>query len=331
MLEKLPFRIFRSANLQLVFYQIRKGPTALFCGLSIGMIHYLDSTRFYTNRTYLTQWFDQDILVVTDMDFENTTKTQQLLNAHPLQNQVLDNTHNPYPDSKIVFKINPTLTNNFDYWYSPEPGIHFFPLFLWMYSLKNPLWYENVTFDTVSNKTQTIMCLNGYSRPHRTWMWDKFNQKNLLDKMMYTFSDYYKLLNDVPGDAGLGHDVYSKYSVNIVTETSIDLSYISEKTCKPFIAKQIPVIVGSVGVNKFLKDVGLDMFEDIVPWQNWDSEVNSFTRLERIVDFIEQWINRGTILNDYQRVLSRVDYNKNYFHSEEFRNRIMTQMTNFNL
>ena len=36
------------------------------------MIYHLNPAQYYTNRTYLTQWFNQDTLVITDNDFQNT-------------------------------------------------------------------------------------------------------------------------------------------------------------------------------------------------------------------------------------------------------------------
>jgi hypothetical protein len=129
-------------------------------------------------------------------------------------------------------------------------------------------------------------------------------------------------------DIGVGHVVYRDCAVNLVTETDIDLTYISEKTCKPFVARQIPIIAGSAGVNQFLSDAGLDMFADLVPWRTWDNEPDSATRLQKIVDFVESWIRSGTMITDYNRVMARVQANKRYFHSEAFRNRIMCQMSN---
>jgi hypothetical protein len=295
------------------------------------MIYHLNPAQYYTNRTYLTQWFDKDTLVITDNDFQNQTETQALLNTHPLKNRVLDNTHNPYPDNKVEIKINPTLTNNFEYWYHPEPGTHFFPLFLWMFSLRNNLWWQGFSMDSGNNKTQGIMCLNHKPRLHRIRLFKEFQRKNLLDSMMYTFPGYRNLPGEVPeidrADAGVDHEVYDQYAVNIVTETVTDLCYISEKTCKPFISRQIPIIVSSVGVNQFLKDIGLDMFEDIVPWATWDSESDENIRINKIVGFVEQWIKSGTVLEDYHRVIDRVERNKKYFHSEKFRDIIMVQMS----
>jgi hypothetical protein len=150
---------------------------------------------------------------------------------------------------------------------------------------------------------------------------------------MYTFVGDRTLPDEVAdstrNDVGVDHWVYNQYAVNLVTETDINLTYISEKTCKPFVARQIPIIVGSTGINQFLSDAGLDMFSDVVPWRTWDSEPDSAVRLQKIVDFTESWIRSGSILSDYNRLQSRVESNKKYFHSEEFRNRIMIQMSNF--
>jgi len=294
------------------------------------MIHYLNSNRFYSNRTYLTQWFLDDTLVVTDNDFENVPETNQLLSAHPLKNRILDITHNPWFDSNIPIEAKTILTNNFEYWYNPKAGVHFFPLFLWMYSLRTNLWWTVFSMDAGSNKTQEIMCLNNRIRPHREYLFEEFRRRNLLDRMMYTFIGYRNLPNELPepnrNDVGVDHPVYHQYAVNLVTETETELTYISEKTCKPFIARQIPIMVASAGVNRFLQDIGLDMFEDIVPWRTWDSETDNQVRMNKIVDFVEQWIRSGSILDDYNRVLSRVEKNKHYFHSEEFRNKIMNQI-----
>jgi hypothetical protein len=270
---------------------------------------------------------------VTDSDCENEQNSVLLLAD---KQYIFDITHNPFPDYASTFEKNAQLilTNNFQFWYNPETKRVFFPLFLWMYSNRTPLWYHHTEFDAGSNKTKTIMCLNKVSRYHRTWLWEEFNRRKLVDSMMYTFFGQKTLPDEFPGevqirnDVGVSHSVYSEYAVNIVTETSVDLMYISEKTCKPFMANQIPVIVGSAGVNTFLQDIGLDMFEDIVPWRTWDGVSDLTERLQKIADFVEQWINSGTILSDYQRVLPRVERNKQYFHSEEFRNRIMNQMSN---
>jgi hypothetical protein len=299
------------------------------------MIYHLNPGRFYTDRTYLTQWFLEDTLVVTDNDFENCSEVLHLMSTHSLKNQIVDVTHNPYSHSMIPTDQVPILTGNFDFWWQPKPGIYFFSIFLWMFSLRANLWFPSFDIDADSNKTQAIMCLNNKDRSHRIDLFEEFKRKELLNKMMYTFPGYQNLPGECHDpqrtDIGVGHIVYNQYAVNLVTETVIDQSWVSEKTCKPFIARQIPIIVGSAGVNKFLQALGLDMFKDIVPWESWDSEIDSTVRLQKIADFTEQWIRSGTILDDYYRVLDRVEHNKQYFHSEKFRDKIMIQMDQFKL
>jgi hypothetical protein len=135
--------------------------------------------------------------------------------------------------------------------------------------------------------------------------------------------------NNTRNDVGVDLKIYHDTAVNLVTETSVDDIFLTEKTCKPFMARQIPIIACAAGTNKFLSDVGLDMFEDIVPWQSWDSNTNNQSRLESIANFVDWWVCSGTIMRTYQDLLPRIERNKQYFHSETFRQRIMTQMDQF--
>jgi len=68
------------------------------------------------------------------------------------------------------------------------------------------------------------------------------------------------------------------------------------------------------------------MFSDLVPWPTWDSTTDSVQRIYKIMDFVESWIRSGTVLDDYRKLLPRIQANKQYFHSEKFRQRIMNQM-----
>lgn len=296
------------------------------------MIRYLDPDRYYTDRTYLTEWFTKDTLVVTDNDCQDEGRSTLLISG---KKYIFDITHNPLPDYKSTLEKNAELilTNNFKFWYNPEPKRVFFPLFLWLFSLRKSMWdHYTPVFDASRKKTKGIMCLNKIPRDHRTWLWEEFNRRKLVDSMMYTFVGHKTLPDETPeevkmnNDVGVGNLVYSKYAMNLVTETEVNFPYLSEKTCKPFMARQIPIIVGSRGVNKFLSDIGLDMFEDIIPWRTWDNEAELTVRLEKITDCVEQWIRSGGIVENYKLVLDRVEKNKQYFHSKEFRNVLMKQM-----
>jgi len=285
--------------------------------------------------------------VVTDNDLQNQSQSQKLLDQHSNFDRILDITHNPFPDKQVVLNIRPCLTNNFERYYDPQPGHVFFPIWLWMYSLRNPQWWDVLCFDAGTKKSKEVMCLNNRRRSHRTQLWAELNSLGIINRIIYSFvgpednalsyAYHYPMLwrgeleDQQRNDVGVGHEVYNQCAVNIVTETSTDVSYVSEKICKAFVAQQIPVVVGCVGVNKFLQDIGLDMFEDVVPWRTWDNEADQLTRVVKIAQFVDAWIRGRTILNDYHSLLPRIEKNKQYFHSEAFRNKIMGQMQVFTL
>jgi hypothetical protein len=321
------------------------------------MIHNLDLLCYYSNRNYLTQWFHDDVMVIVDNetlplrnelyrergDQTESQRLQQLIDQHPIKKHVVDVTHNVFPTHILeTDPARPILTNNCEYYYQPRAGVIFFPIFLWAFSLRNHLWWNAFSFDAGSNKIREIMCLNNRPRWHRTWLWAEFNRRNTISMLTYSFATLesgskpysYPCPLLLPGedpdttrnDVGVDLKIYHETAVNLVTETSVDQVYLTEKACKPFVARQIPIMVCGAGTNKFLKDIGLDMFEDIVPWQSWDSETDSQMRLESIASFVDWWVRSGTIMGTYQAMLPRIERNKQYFHSEEFRKRIMHQM-----
>lgn len=60
--------------------------------------------------------------------------------------------------------------------------------------------------------------------------------------------------------------VYGSAAVNIVTETEYDTTpgIVSEKTLMAFAAEQIPVVIGHQGIVQHCRELGFDMFDDIV-------------------------------------------------------------------
>ena len=324
------------------------------------MIYNLDALSYHSARIYLTQWFYDDVMVIIDSetlplrnelyrdrgDQTEIQRLQKLIEQHPIKKHVIDVSHNVFPVHTLQTDLNrPILTNDCKYYYQPCKGIIFFPIFLWAFSLRNPLWWHMFSFDAGSQKTREIMCLNNRPRWHRTWLWAEFNRRNVIEMMLYSFSNLesnstlynypYPLLlpgeklDSLRNDIGVDLKIYHDTAVNLVTETSVDDIFLTEKTCKPFMARQIPIIVCGAGTNKFLADIGLDMFEDIVPWQSWDSDSNNQSRLEQIASFVDWWVRSGTIMGTYQDLLPRIERNKQYFHSEAFRQHIMTQMNQF--
>ena len=60
--------------------------------------------------------------------------------------------------------------------------------------------------------------------------------------------------------------LYAQSAVNIVTETQYDArpGIVTEKTLQAMIAQQIPVVIGHPGIVQDCRELGFDMFEDLV-------------------------------------------------------------------
>lgn len=239
-----------------------------------------------------------------------------------------------------------------------SPKYIFLPTILWIYSTRYEGWAGEDAYDAGTNKTRPLMSLNRQPRLHRVLLFNEFCKRQLFSHCDFSFvfqvqgvnwefdfpylntDDRQYFINNrnllpmlIPnetldfvtavGDISVNRPVYHACAVNLVTETSFDMPWFSEKICKPFVANQIPIIVGPLGINAYLKSTGLDMFDDLVPWHTWDHVFDLSTKIKLIAQFVEQWVLSGTMLLDYRERIERINYNKFYFHSQEFRDRVM--------
>ena len=186
-------------------------------------------------------------------------------------------------------------------------------------------------------------CLNRNPIWHRLLFYTMIKEKNLLDQFVYTFydrcpyndrivdslfysnaakfnffGDYYSKCmknipdlplswpNDIPGnnDHSLNHDAYINTECNIVTETSVSVSFTSEKIWKPIAAGQIFHVVGSAHTNKWLQSLGFYTFDT-----GYDSIIDNIQRIKTVADLL----NGETMWN--QENLFQIEHNYHWFHS----------------
>jgi hypothetical protein len=246
------------------------------------------------------------------------------------------------------------LIADFLYYYKPRPDCIFFPMSLWQFNTKQILWFSDIIFDTSYKKSKSMMCLNSIPAWQRLYFFELLIRNNTISNIDYSFignitADMLdnnimlaenlssndlnlikkhihllplRLKNEPNGyfdSNGIGHPVYSDCAINIVTETSItDGVILTEKTCKPFMAYQIPILIASTGTNQFLEDIGLDMFSDYIPWKTWDNLEDHKLKMNMIADFVSQLLQNPTdILEKHNNFKSRIINNKEYFHSQK--------------
>ena len=160
-------------------------------------------------------------------------------------------------------------------------------------------------------RTMAWQCLNGRTCPHRKravdvlqhWPNGVLSYGNEIALPEWAYSTYRGTENDENFIRLAG--VYGKCAVNIVTETQYDCypGIITEKTIMAFAAQQVPVVIGHAGIVQHCKNLGFDMFEDLVD-TSYDTLPNS-TRLEQALALNQDLIQGKIDLAPYQQRLQR--------------------------
>jgi hypothetical protein len=326
---------------------------------------YLD--RFFDQRCLIItdsnlNWVDLEQVraIVTDNDIE-LILVDLTHNPYPDADPGRRTTPHALQQQYSTIATTQVLTSDYRYYYDPDPDFIFFPLFLWLFGTRQPAWYAQVTYDAGLEKSSSIMCLNSTQSWHRIYLFGQLIECSSFDHVDYSFvfplgdvleqlpiPEYMtaaernhvrqyqdrlpiRLANDgvaQKNDVGVGHSVYNQCAINLVTETSITEGVmLSEKTCKPFMAYQIPIMVGPIGGSQFLEDIGLDMFADYIPWTTWDSVADHKLRIRMIVEFVNSLLaDPEEILTTHHDFKARLIKNKKYFHSTEFQDRLLQQI-----
>lgn len=203
--------------------------------------------------------------------------------------------------------------------------------------LAKQVWFDKIYYSLISqlgNRLDTVVVKKFLNRQERDYI---KSLEHLLPIMCE--SELQLTKESIPtmwmhGASSVASSEYRDCAINLVTETSMTEGIIlTEKTCKPFMAYQIPIIVGPVGANQFLQDLGLDMFEDHIPWRDWDNSADHKFKMRKIVEFLNELMSKPTaetdILHLHQQLHSRLIKNKQHFHSKIFLDQLTQQFTNF--
>ena len=148
-------------------------------------------------------------------------------------------------------------------------------------------------------KTQAWQCLNGRMCDHRNtvmnllkdWPGGTLSYHDRICLPNYDYTQY--TYNNVDNFINLDY-VYKASAVNIVTETEYNTApgIISEKTLLAMAAEQIPIVIGHAGIVQHCRELGFDMFTDLVD-VSYDSMPND-VRAEQAV-LLNQDLIQGRI------------------------------------
>jgi len=157
--------------------------------------------------------------------------------------------------------------------------------------------WQHLMHDKRSNAWQ---CLNGRFCWHRQHVVDilrswpngtlSWNREIPLEQSPY---DSYKFDNE-DNFIRLAN-IYGSHAVNIVTETQYDSApgIITEKTLMALLAGQVPIVIGYPGIVADCKELGYDMFDDVVntSYDFMPNDVRARMALELNKDLIQGRVN----------------------------------------
>ena len=208
---------------------------------------------------------------------------------------------------------------------------------LYLFSLiANKSWFNKIKYSFISKLGDRLDSQHGIKRFLTT---DEIEAIRCHGQLLPIQVEEEKNIQKIPvyyasGATSVNDPTHTNNAINLVTETSLTEGVVlTEKTAKPFMAYQIPILIGPVGASQFLEDIGLDMFSDYIPWKTWDHVEDHKLRIRMIVEFLDSLLSSSTaehdILSAHQQLHTRLTRNKEYFHSTEFENILLKQLKSY--
>mgnify|MGYP000866875107 CR=1 FL=1 len=130
------------------------------------------------------------------------------------------------------------------------------------------------------------------------------------DQLPYSdLNNYIKIpiVNESHKEINFWKDLYSKISIEIICETNVhnESFFITEKTLRPILYKKLFVIIGSKNYEQQLKEMGFDIFDDIID-KTYDKKQYS-DRIEHLYSSLEHILR---VLSESNELKVRLENNQ---------------------
>jgi hypothetical protein len=130
---------------------------------------------------------------------------------------------------------------------------------------------------------------------------------------------------------------FTQARINLAIEHSMEFPIASEKTFKPFVAQQVPIFLGYAGIATCIRNLGFDVFDDIIDHSaydsigikegeksNWEHWVPRIDAVHHLIDKLLTTNLREILTSD--AVQARLIQNKNYFYSSNIDDICVTKL-----
>jgi hypothetical protein len=311
------------------------------------------------NLTYKLAFTNTRILLIHLFDYramhENGTLDSYVAKAvdFKIDFVILEDPHN-YPEVPEYAKTSPIKTfllhNDFELFENHESNKLYWPVWLFFVQDKTEV-VPTVTADYILSSANRNF---NYGRPGKIYNYQKLKTKSYFDQILFTkfrtedslccpwphthidhefgkildefildFNSWPLLDNDLfEGMAALNLNVYNKSLFHLVAESGVKENIISEKTYKIFYVKQIPIMCGAKNTVSHLRNLGFDMFDDIIDHNVYDG-IDDF---KRRIDAMHTVLD-SVITLDHKQLLEKTKHrrnsNYNWLYSQDLTNLIV--------
>jgi len=174
-------------------------------------------------------------------------------------------------------------------------------------TIKNKSWFDSMLF---TMRNMPIINNRDDDQILDQTMLDQWNQSR------YNFPVFEPESQEISALGLLSHNIDAY--VNLVTETTmIPKVFVTEKTWRPIAAAQLFVIIGNPGTVDYLRDIGVDVFDDIIDHRYYDNNPDWQQRIHGAQQVLEYLLSQD-LEKIYQQTHSRRLKNVEKFYAGDF-------------
>ena len=107
-------------------------------------------------------------------------------------------------------------------------------------------------------------------------------------------------------------EAYKKSFIDLVSETSVDQIFLTEKTARPLFHKKPFIVQGAANFHKYLTTLGFILYDEIIDY-SFDQEVDSEIRSRMIVQEIEKIAKNGNYNDLRKKIHEKIEFNYSKF------------------
>jgi hypothetical protein len=233
------------------------------------------------------------------------------------------------------------------------PNVFYFPYYYHlMLDVIDPVDCTNLL------KKYKMSCFLGASYNHRIKLWIELCSKPYVDNSLITICNapdvgrtndfeldnhcilaWDQIKNSLPSHQermktnnsrwfNIDYPEYQDSYVNLITETIIlPELFFSEKTWKPIATGQLFLTFAPPTSMAYLKNIGVDTFDDIIDHDYYDSEPNPNTRLSKVLDVLDTLMT-SNLEQIYQDTTQRRQLNQHKYFNNQFDSQYLSLILN---